>query len=118
MFRIPVISRPKLKSAKNVKGKKVKLSFSKPVYSFNGKIATKTKYEICYAKDSKFKKGKKIKKYTGTLKTTSRTISKLTKKKTYYFKYRVAIKYWDTKANSWKYKYSAWSNVKKVKIRK
>ena len=116
-YTIPIVSKPGIK-LKNIKGKKVKISWSKLKYSFNGKVNTKTKFEICYARDSKFKKSRRLKKYNGTFKTTSKTISKLKRKKTYYFKYRVAVKYWDIKAKSWKYKYSAWSKVKKVKIKK
>ncbi len=116
-YTTPIISKPNIK-LKNVKGKKVKLTLSKPKYSYSGKISTKTKYEIMYAQNKNFTKGKKVKRYHGTLKTSSKTITKFKKKKIYYFKYRVSIKYWDTKYNSWKYKYSSWSNIKKIKIKK
>ncbi|MBR4020057.1 MAG: leucine-rich repeat protein, partial [Firmicutes bacterium] len=69
-----------------------------------------TGYEIMYATNSKFTKGKKTVKVT-SYKTTSKKISKLTSKKIYYVKIRTyktvkGVKY-----------YSAWSKVKSVKVK-
>ena len=69
-----------------------------------------TGYEIMYATNSKFTKGKKTVKVT-SYKTTSKKITKLTSKKTYYVKVRTyktvdGVKY-----------YSDWSKVKSVKVK-
>lgn len=85
----------------NVKGKKLKVKWKK-VSGANG-------YQIVIATNKKFTSGKK----TVTVKngkTTSKTISKLKKKKTYYVKVR-AYK----NANGQKV-WGAYSSVKKVKI--
>ncbi|MCH5268655.1 MAG: leucine-rich repeat domain-containing protein [Lachnospiraceae bacterium] len=74
------------------------------------KDAQATGYQIQYAKNSKFKSGKKS--VTITKKsTTSKKISKLTKKKKYYVRIR-AYKTIDGK----KY-YGSWSKAKKVKCK-
>lgn len=89
--------------AKNVKGKKVKLTWKK--------AKNASGYQIMYAMNKKFTKSKKtvnIKK----AKTTSKLIKNLKKKKTYYFKIRAY------KNVSGKKNYGTWSKVKSVKIKK
>ncbi|MCR5691848.1 MAG: hypothetical protein K6G62_06470 [Eubacterium sp.] len=66
-------------------------------------------YQVQYALDRKFTKGKKSKIVT----KTSLKIKKLKKKKTYY----VRVRAYKLKTNG-KKKYGAWSAVKKVKIKK
>ena len=77
------------------------------------KISKKVKgaagYQITYATDSKFKKNKKNVNMT----STSKTINKLKKGKTYYVKVRAYAK--DSKG---KKVYGSYSKVKKVKIKK
>ena len=87
-----------LTNVKNKKGKKVSVSWKK-----NKKV---TGYQIQYATNSKFK-GAKIKTVKGA-KSTSYTLSKLKKGKTYYVRVRTY-----TKKN-----YSGWSKTKTVKIKK
>lgn len=94
--------KPSIKSAKNIKGKKVVLKLKKKVKGAKG-------YQITYATNSKFTKGKKNIYMT----STSKTITKLKKGKTYYVKVRAY------KKNSKGEKvYGKYSNVKKVKIKK
>lgn len=90
----------KLSSAKNAKGKKITAKYAKNKKA-NG-------YEIAYATDKNFSD---IKTVDGK-KKTSVTIKKLAKGKTYFVKVR-AYK----KSGGVKY-YSAWSNAKKVKVKK
>ena len=113
----PTISKISLKKVRNIKGKKAKLTFSKIKVSYNEYVSSGVRYEVMYAKNKKFTKGKKIKKFAGTLNDKTKTLAKL-KKKTYWVKYRVRIKYWNTKYSRMMYKYSGWSKAKKVKIRK
>ena len=89
------LGKAKIKSAKNVKGKKIKLTLKK--------VKNATGYEVQYATNKKFKKAKtkKIKKLTVTLK-------KLKKNKKYFIRVRAFNK--TTKG--------AWSKVKKVKVKK
>lgn len=89
----------KIKSAKNLKGKKVKLSLKK--------VSRAVGYQVKYATNKKLKKAK-----TKITKKTTLTIKKLKKKKTYYFRARAYVL--DGKIK----KYGAWSTVKKVKIKK
>ena len=89
-----------LKVTNKKKGKTV-VSFKK----INGAVG----YQIQYAKNKKFTKGKKSK----TTKKTKYTIKKLTKKKTYYFRVRAYVK--DSSGNK---VYGKWSAVKKLKIKK
>lgn len=92
-----------LSSVKNKSGKKMKVSWKK-----NSLV---TGYQIRYSTDKKFKSG--VKTATASKKTkTSITVSKLTKKKTYYVQIRTY------KTVSGKKYYSDWSNAKKVKISK
>ncbi len=92
----------KFKSVKNIKGKKVKLKWKK--------VSGVTGYEIYRStkKNKGFKKIKTIKKG----KTVTFTDKKLKKGKTYYYKIRTY------KTVSKKKGYSAYSAVKKVKIKK
>lgn len=93
----------KLKSAKNAKGKKLVVKWKKNTAG-NG-------YQIQYSTSKKFAKGNKTKTISKN-KTTSCTIKKLKKKKTYYVRIRTYKKV------SGKTYYSEWSSVKKVKIKK
>lgn len=73
------------------------------------KISGAEGYQLQYATDSKFTKNKK----TTTMTDTSFTVKKLTKNKTYYVRVRTyAIDSTGSKV------YSAWSNTKKLKIKK
>ena len=75
------------------------------------KYATQTSgYEVQYSTDSKFKKGNKTVKITNNS-TTSKKITKLSKKKTYYVRIRTY------KTVSGKKYYSSWSGSKKVKTK-
>ena len=73
------------------------------------------KYTIMYTTDKKFKKNKKTVNIKST--TTARTIKRLKKGKTYYFKIQYTVKY---KADNGTLKsvQSAWSKAKKVKVNK
>jgi uncharacterized repeat protein (TIGR02543 family) len=86
---------------KNVKGSKLKVTY-KAVKGVKG-------YEIQYSTDKNFKKSVK----TITTSKTTYTISKLTKKKTYYVRVRA---YKADSAN--KKVYGSYSSVKKLKITK
>lgn len=96
-----------IKKLKNVKGKKAKITWkASNRWNVSG-------YQIMYARNKKFTKGKKVKNvYYGT--TTSKTLKGLKKKKTYYFKIRAYI----TDYASGNKVYGKWSKVKKVKIKK
>jgi len=84
----------------NLKGKKVVVSWSKQQGMFG--------YQIQYAKNKKFTKGKK--KLSASRTSAFRIITKF-KKKTYYFRVR-------TYKNSGRRKvYGKWSKTVKVKIR-
>ncbi|MCR4847107.1 MAG: leucine-rich repeat domain-containing protein, partial [Eubacterium sp.] len=89
-----------LKSAKNLKGKKLKAIWKK----VNGAKG----YEVQYSTNKKFKKAK-----TKTTKKTSFVIKKLKKKKTYYVRVRAY-----TIDASGKKVPGKWSKVKKAKISK
>lgn len=86
--------------AKNIKGKKAKVSW-KRIKGVHG-------YQVKYALNKKFTKGKKTKLSNGN----STTIKKLTMKKTYYFSVRAY------KVSGKRKVYGAWSKVRKVKIKK
>lgn len=92
----------KLSKVTNLKGRKVKLSWKK-VKNADG-------YQIRYATNKKFTKGKKN--VTAKASATKKTIKKLKKKKTYYFKIRAYKKVNGKKV------YGKWSKTKKVKISK
>ena len=91
-----------LKSVKSPKTKQMKVTYTK--------VSGVTGYEILYATNSKFTSGKK----TVTVKnakTVSKTISKLTKGKTYYVKVRTYKTVSGTKY------YSGYSAAKKIKVK-
>ena len=89
-----------VKKAVNVKGKKIKATWTK--------MTGADKYQIRVAQNSKMTKDKKT--YTAKGTAASKTTGKLTKGKNYY----VQIRAYDTQTKSW----GAWSAKKKVKIRK
>ena len=89
-----------LKTAKSPKTKQLKVTYSK--------VAGVTGYQVTYSTSSKFTKAATT---SVNVKGTSKTISKLTKGKTYYVKVR-SYKTVDGK----KY-YSGYSAVKKVKVK-
>ena len=92
------VSKVKNLQGKNLKGRKVRLSFKK---------SQKVKgYQIAYATNKKFKNQK-----TKSTTKTSLTIKNL-QKKTYYFRVRAYT------LNGKKKLYGKWSKVKKVKIKK
>lgn len=97
------VKKTTLKSAKNAKDKKLVVKWKKNTAG-NG-------YQIQYSTSKKFAKGNKTKTISKN-KTTSYTIKKLKKKKTYYVRIRTYKKV------SGKTYYSEWSSVKKVKIKK
>jgi len=70
-----------------------------------------TGYQIQYATDKKFTKNKKTSKVTN-IKTNSKTVKKLTAKKTYYVRVRTY------KVVNGKTIYGSWSKVKSVKTKK
>lgn len=96
------INTVKIKSIKNKKGKKIDLKW--------GKVSKADGYHIRYARTvNKLKKAKLI---TVSNKTLTYTIKKLKKKKTYYVQMR-AYKTVDGMTY-----FSAWSQTKKIKIKK
>ena len=92
----------KLTSVKNYKGKKLKASWKKNTKG--------TGYQVQYSTSSKFKSAKTV--TVKGYKSTSKTITKLTKNKKYY----VRVRTYKTvgKVNY----YSGWSNVKSITIKK
>lgn len=92
------VPKASIKSLKNQKGKKVKITLKK--------VSNAKGYQIVYADNKKFKKASTI--TTGKI---NYTIKKLKKKKTYYIKAR-AYK----KDASGKKVFGAYSSVKKIKI--
>ena len=88
-----------LKTATSPKTKRLKVTYSK--------VANITGYQIVYSTSSDFSKNKK----SVNTKATSKTISSLTKGKTYYVKVRTYKTVGGTKY------YSGYSAVKKVKIK-
>lgn len=99
---ISALATPTLKAVKNVKGKKAKVTWKK--------VADATGYQVYYSTSKQFKGAKKTTVKKG--KTVTKTLTKLKKGKTYYVKVRAYKKVGK------KTQYSAWSNVKKVKIKK
>lgn len=97
------VKKTTLSSAKNVKGKKILVKWKKNKAGDG--------YQIQYSTTKKFTKGNKTKTISKN-KTTSYTIKKLKKKKTYYVRIRTYKKISGKKC------YSGWSKVKTVKIRK
>ena len=96
------VSAPKCKSVSNVKGKKMKV-----VYSKNAKA---TGYQIQYSVKSSFKGAKTVK--VKGAKNVSKVINKLTKGKKYYVRVR------GYKVSGGKTYTSAWSAKKAVSIKK
>ncbi|CVI70517.1 Fibronectin type III domain protein [Eubacteriaceae bacterium CHKCI004] len=96
------VKKTKLKSVKQTNASKVKIKWKRNT-SADG-------YQIQYATKKSFKKAKTIN--INKNKTNQKTIKKLKQSKKYYFRIR-SVK----KINNQKY-YSAWSNVKKVKLKK
>lgn len=111
---VPKTSKLSIKTLKNVKGKKVKLTWKAPAKLYGDNFYVE-KYTIMYTTDKKFKKNKKTVNIKAT--TTARTIKRLKKGKTYYFKIQYTVKY---KADNGILKsvQSAWSKAKKVKVNK
>ena len=97
------VKKTTLKRAKNAKGKKIVVKWKKNTAG-NG-------YQIQYSTSKKFAKGNKTKTINKN-KTTSYTIKKLKKKKTYYVRIRTYKKV------SGKTYYAGWSSVKKATIKK
>lgn len=93
-------AKPKIKSLKNKKGKKVTVTLSKAVSGVSG-------YQVAYAAKASMK-GQKTKSFKGT----SVTVKGLKKKKTYYFRVRAY-----TKENG-KTVYGNWSSKKSIKVKK
>lgn len=94
----------KLSSVKNVKGKKLQITWKK-----NAKAAG---YQVQYAPSAKFKNAKSV--TVKNARTTKATIKKLKKGNKYYVRVR-AYAYPDKAAAKL---YSKWSNVKKAVIKK
>ena len=92
---------PKISSVKNKSGKKIVITWKKE--------SGITGYQIQYSTSSKFKSAKTI--TVSSYKTTSKTISKLKKKKKYYVRIRTY-----KKINGKAY-YSNWSSSKSVTIK-
>lgn len=92
----------KLTSVKNYKGKKLKASWKKNTKG--------TGYQVQYSTSSKFKSAKTV--TVKGYKSTSKTITKLTKNKKYYVRVRTYKTV--SKVNY----YSGWSNVKSITIKK
>ena len=92
----------KLTGVKNYKGKKLKAYWKK-----NTKV---TGYQVQYSTSSKFKSAKTV--TVKGYKSTSKTITKLTKNKKYYVRVRTYKTV--SKVNY----YSSWSNVKSITIKK
>lgn len=89
-----------VKSAKNVKNKKLKITWIK--------MTGADKYQVRVAYNSKMTKGRKT--YTVKNSASTKTTGKLRKGKTYY----VQIRVYDSQTKAW----SAWSAKKKCKVRK
>ena len=96
------VGKPVIKTVTNKKGKKIKIVLKKKVSGAKG-------YEVAYSTNKKFKKSVKKVRFTGT----SKTISKLSKNKTYYVKVRA----YKLDSNGERV-YGSYSSVKKVKIKK
>lgn len=95
-------AKPVIKSISNSGAKKLKIVLKKKVKYAQG-------YEIQYALDKRFRKSVK----TATMKSTSKTLKKLKKKKTYYVRVRAY-----RKDSMGKNIYGSYSLTKKLKIKK
>ena len=98
----PAVKAPSISRLTNGKGKKLTVKWKK--------VSGVTGYEVQYSRDKKFKKG--VKKVTvKKAGTTSATVKKLTKKKTYHVRVRA---YLTVNKSTFR---SKWSGVKSVKIK-
>jgi hypothetical protein len=98
----PAVKAPSISKLTNGKGKKLTVKWKK--------VSGVTGYEVQYSRDKKFKKG--VKKVTvKKAGTTSATVKKLTKKKTYHVRVRA---YLTVNKSTFR---SEWSGVKSVKIK-
>lgn len=95
------IGKVSIKSAKNIKKRKIALSWRK--------VTNAKGYKVQYSTNKKFSKKKTKTKFC---KNTKCTLQKLKKKKTYYVRVRAY------KLSGKKKVYGSWSKVKKIKIRK
>ena len=102
-MKITTLKKTSISKLTNVKGKKAKVSYKK--------VANAKGYEVQYSTSKKFSQNVKTKN-AGT--KTSITLSKLTKKKTYY----VRVRAYTMDGNGQKELSSAWSATKKVTIKK
>lgn len=102
-MKITTLKKTSISKLTNVKGKKVKVSYKK--------VANAKGYEVQYSTSKKFSQNVKTKNAGAK---TSITLSKLTKKKTYYVRVRAYI----IDGNGQKELVSAWSTTKKVTIKK
>ncbi|MCR5544322.1 MAG: glycoside hydrolase family 9 protein [Eubacterium sp.] len=96
------ISKPSIVKAKNVKKRSVSLSWKQPKGA--------TGYQIQYATNKKFKNKKTININKGT--TVKKKLTRLKKGKKYFIRIRAV------KTSQGAKQYSAWSVVKKVKVKK
>lgn len=104
----PSVGAVAIKSAKNAKGKKIKLTTTK--------IAGMTGFQIRYGNNKKFKNKKKKKWKSVTAKTTKTTYT--TKKITNLKKKKAYVQIRAYRIVNGKYVYGKWSSVKTVKIKK
>ena len=102
-MKITTLKKTSISKLTNVKGKKAKVSYKK--------VANAKGYEVQYSTSKKFSQNVKTKNAGAK---TSITLSKLTKKKTYYVRVRAYI----IDGNGQKELVSAWSTTKKVTIKK
>ncbi len=102
-MKITTLKKTSISKLTNVKGKKAKVSYKK--------VANAKGYEVQYSTSKKFSQNVKTKN-AGT--KTSITLSKLTKKKTYY----VRVRTYTMDGNGQKELISAWSATKKITIKK
>ena len=102
-MKITTLKKTSISKLTNVKGKKAKVSYKK--------AANAKGYEVQYSTSKKFLQNVKTKN-AGT--KTSITLSKLTKKKTYY----VRVRAYTMDGNGQKELISAWSATKKITVKK
>lgn len=104
----PPVGTVKIKTAKNAKGKKIKLTLTK--------TAGVTGFRIKYGNNKKLKNKKKKKQHAVTVKTTKTTYT--TKKITNIKKKKAYVKIRAYRIVNGKYVYGKWSAVKTVKVKK
>lgn len=104
----PPVGTVKIKTAKNAKGKKIKLTLTK--------TAGVTGFRIKYGNNKKLKNKKKKKQQAVTVKTTKTTYT--TKKITNIKKKKAYVKIRAYRIVNGKYVYGKWSAVKTVKVKK